>query len=167
MRKMPAHDLMVFCDHGSGLDFTLGPLIHAGAKVDVPDDVSVWPFTRAEGKMWTNAALWLPGKTLDEMDETNQRGKERTRSRGGLEYVMPDGSLYPMHTRDTRKLLDATKKVQDGGLKLIRRYNFACGGCRFDPPLNAEKVDAQFDSLIEDEIIGVSLRMLEGMVQYG
>lgn len=167
MKKMPANDLMVFCDHGSGLDFTLGPLIHAGAKVDIPDDVWVWPFTRVDGKMWTNSADWLSGKTFDEMDEAHPRGKDRTRSRGGVEFVMPDGSLYPMHTRDTRKLLDATKKVQAGDLKLIRRYNFACGRCQYDPPLNAEKVDAQFDWLIEDEIIGVSLRMLEGMVEHG
>lgn len=165
MRKMPANDLMVFCDHGSGLDFTLEPLIHAGAKVDVPDDVWVWPFTRAQDKMWTNATSWLSGKSLDEMDEANLRGKERTRSRGGVELVTPDGEVFPMHTGDTRKLLDATKKVQDGDMKVIRRYNFRCPRCRFDPPLNTAKVDAQFDWLIGDGFIGVSLRMLEGMVQ--
>lgn len=165
MRKMPDHDLMVFCDHGSGLDFTLGPLIHAGAKVVIPEDVWVWPFTRAEDKMWTNAALWHSGKTLDEMDQVQPRGKERTRSRGGVEIVMPDGEAFPMHTGDPRKLVEATKKVQDGGLKLIRRYNFRCPRCRFDPPLNTAKVDAQFDWLIGDGFIGVSLRMLEGMVQ--
>lgn len=165
MKKMPANDLMVFCDHGSGLDFTLGPLIHAGAKVNVPEDVWVWPFTRAQDKMWTNATGWLSGKSLDEMDEANLRGKERTRSRGGVELVTPDGEVFPTHTGDTGKLMDATKKVQDGGLKLIRRYNFRCPRCRFDPPLNTAKVDAQFDWLIGDGFIGVSLRMLEGMVQ--
>lgn len=163
MKKMLAYDLMVYCHHGA--DVALSPLIRADADIVVPEDVWVWSFSRAEGKMWTNAASWLSGKSLDEMDEANPRGKERIRQRGGVELVMPDGSLFPTHTGDSGKLVEATKKVHDEDLKLIRRYNFRCPRCRFDPPLNTERVDARLDGLIEEGFIGVSLRMLEGMTQ--